>query len=84
MGKKTGAGSGMNNPDHISESLETTFLGVKYLNSVMQIRDGKNSNPVDKTSPIRNTVRTCGKSVWRTPPPNASPCTATAESDVDP
>jgi hypothetical protein len=25
MGKKSGAGSGMNNPDHISESLETIF-----------------------------------------------------------
>jgi hypothetical protein len=28
MGKKSGSGSGMNNPDHISESLETIF-GVK-------------------------------------------------------
>jgi hypothetical protein len=26
-GKKTGSGSGMKNPDHISESLETNFLG---------------------------------------------------------
>jgi hypothetical protein len=25
MGKKSGSGSGMNNPDHISESLETVF-----------------------------------------------------------
>jgi hypothetical protein len=30
MGKKTGSGSGMNNPNHISESLETIF-GVKIL-----------------------------------------------------
>jgi hypothetical protein len=30
MGKKLGSGSGMNNPDHISESLNT-FLGVKIL-----------------------------------------------------
>jgi hypothetical protein len=30
MGKKSGSGSGMNNPDHISESLET-FSGLKYL-----------------------------------------------------
>ncbi len=30
MSKKSEAGSGMNNPDHISESLETTF-GVKIL-----------------------------------------------------
>ncbi len=27
MGKKSGSGSGMNNPDHISESLETIFWG---------------------------------------------------------
>ncbi len=31
MSKKSGSGSGMNNPDHISESLETSF-GVKILN----------------------------------------------------
>jgi hypothetical protein len=32
MGKKSGSGSGMkNNPDHISESLETIFW-VKILN----------------------------------------------------
>jgi hypothetical protein len=30
IGKKSGFGSGMNNPDHISESLETIF-GLKYL-----------------------------------------------------
>jgi hypothetical protein len=30
MGKKSGSGSGMNNPDHISESLETIFR-VKIL-----------------------------------------------------
>jgi hypothetical protein len=30
MGKKSGSGSGMNNPDHISESLETIFW-VKIL-----------------------------------------------------
>jgi hypothetical protein len=30
MGKKSGYGSGMNNPDHISEKLETNFLGLKY------------------------------------------------------
>jgi hypothetical protein len=32
----------MNNPDHIFESLETiflVFLGLKYLNSLMRIRD---------------------------------------------
>jgi hypothetical protein len=35
-------GSGMNNPDHIFYSLETIFLlfwGLKYLNSLMRIRD---------------------------------------------
>jgi hypothetical protein len=30
MGKKSGSGSGMNNPEHISESLETIFR-VKIL-----------------------------------------------------
>jgi hypothetical protein len=30
MGKKSGSGSGKNNPDHISDSLETIF-GVKIL-----------------------------------------------------
>jgi hypothetical protein len=38
MGKKSG--SGMNNQDHISESVETIF-GLKYLNSLMWILDGK-------------------------------------------
>jgi hypothetical protein len=38
MGKKLGSGSGMNNPDHISESLKTIFW-VKILNSLMWIRD---------------------------------------------
>ncbi len=32
-----GSGSGMNIPDHISESLGTIF-GLKYLNCVMRIR----------------------------------------------
>jgi hypothetical protein len=35
----------MNNPDHISESLETIFWWLKYGNSSMRIRDGKNSDP---------------------------------------
>jgi hypothetical protein len=38
MGKKSGSESGMNNPEHISESLETIF-GLEYLNSLMRIRD---------------------------------------------
>jgi hypothetical protein len=29
--KKSGSGSGMNNPDHISESLKKLFWGVKIL-----------------------------------------------------
>jgi hypothetical protein len=39
MGKKTG--SGTNNLDHISKSLETIFW-LKYLNSLARIRNGKN------------------------------------------
>jgi hypothetical protein len=39
MGKKSGSRSGMNSPDHISESLKNTFSGLKYLNSLMWIRD---------------------------------------------
>ncbi len=43
MGKKSGSGSGMNNPDHISESSETivevTVKYNKYLNSLMRNRD---------------------------------------------
>jgi hypothetical protein len=56
MGKKSG--SGMNNPDHISESLETIFLGLKYVNSFMCIRDGKNDDPGSgmQKNLIRNTA----------------------------
>jgi hypothetical protein len=45
-----GSGSGINNSDHISETLEPIF-GLKYFNSLMWIRD-----PGWKTSRIRNTV----------------------------
>jgi hypothetical protein len=51
----SGMGSGMNNPYHISESLETNFLGLKYLNSWMRIRDGK----IRIRDRIRNTDMTC-------------------------
>jgi hypothetical protein len=34
-----GSGSGMNNPDHFSYILETVFFGLKYLNSLMWIRN---------------------------------------------
>jgi hypothetical protein len=54
MGKKSGSGCGMNNPDHISKSLET-ILWLKYLKvfdvdpgsgiEKILIRDGKNSDP---------------------------------------
>ncbi len=37
-------GSRMNIPNHISESLET-FLGKKYLNSLMRIRDPECFHP---------------------------------------
>jgi hypothetical protein len=73
MGKKSG--SGTNNPDHISESLETIFFWVKILNfcdadpgwkifgSGMEkiwIRDRKNTDPgLGQTSRIRNTVKVC-------------------------
>jgi hypothetical protein len=36
-------GSGMNNPDHIFLELRNHFWGLKYLNYLMRIRDGKNS-----------------------------------------
>jgi hypothetical protein len=65
MGKKSGSGSGFNNPDHISESLETIVFWVKILNffdadpgsgmEKMWIRDRKNSDP-GQTSRIRNTA----------------------------
>ncbi len=44
MGKKSRSGSGMNVPDHISESLETIFwviliiFRLKYLNFLMRMR----------------------------------------------
>jgi hypothetical protein len=51
MGKNSGSGSGMNNPDHISESLEK-FFGLKYLNSLMRI--GDRGSGIEKVR-IRNT-----------------------------
>jgi hypothetical protein len=61
MGKKSGSGSGMNNQDHISESLETIFWvkilkffdsdpvygmeKVRIRDGKNRIRDGKNSDP---------------------------------------
>jgi hypothetical protein len=52
--KKTGSGSGMNNPDHIFESIETDFFGgLKYLFDAdpgwekfgSGIQNGKHSDP---------------------------------------
>ncbi len=43
IGKKSGSGSGMNNPNLISESLETIFW-VKILKSWMRIRARKNTD----------------------------------------
>ncbi len=44
MGKKSGSGSTMNNPDHISESLKTIFW-VKILKFVDVDPGRKNSDP---------------------------------------
>jgi hypothetical protein len=62
MGKKSGSGSGMNNPDHISKSLKPFFCvtilkffdadpGWKKFGSV--IRDRKNSDPESGMEKIR-------------------------------
>jgi hypothetical protein len=47
MVKKSGSGSVMNNPDLISESLETSFFWLKYFDADPKsgIRDGKNADP---------------------------------------
>jgi hypothetical protein len=47
MGKKSGSGSGMNNPDNIFECLETIFLGS---NTVFKLFD---ANPESGTEKIR-------------------------------
>jgi hypothetical protein len=62
MGKKSGYGSGMNNPDHISENLETIFWVkvIKFFDADPEsgmekfgsgITDGKNSDPGSATLP---------------------------------
>jgi hypothetical protein len=38
MVKKSGSGSGMNNPAHIYESLETIYFGLKYLNLLKYLK----------------------------------------------
>jgi hypothetical protein len=62
-------GSGMNNPDHIFLSLETiffAFLGLKYLNSLMRIRDpGWKKVGSGINIPDRHTANLVGKSgIW--------------------
>jgi hypothetical protein len=47
IGKKQGSGSGMHNPDHISEGLEIIIL-VKISNSLMRIRHEKKIRIRDK------------------------------------
>jgi hypothetical protein len=50
VGKKSGSGSGINNPDHISESLETIFwVKIPYLNYLMWIRNGINSYHISES-----------------------------------
>ncbi len=45
MGKKSGFGSGMNNPDHISQSFETIFWVyiLKFFDADPGSGDGKKS-----------------------------------------
>jgi hypothetical protein len=54
------SGSEMNNLDQISKSFRNNFLGLKYLNSLMLIRDLRwkkfGTGIRDKTSRIRNTA----------------------------
>jgi hypothetical protein len=58
MGKKSGSGFGMNNPDHISESLETLFWGAdprwkKYRSG---IRDAKFESGIQDKHPGAETL----------------------------
>jgi hypothetical protein len=59
MGKKSG--SGMSNPDHIFDSLETNFW-FKYLKFLIRNLDRKNADPGWKkfgsgiSIPVRNTA----------------------------
>jgi hypothetical protein len=47
MGKKSGSGSGSRDeqPGSYYLELRNHLFGLKYLNSLMRIRDGKNSDP---------------------------------------
>ncbi len=52
MGKKSGSGSGMYNPDHISESLEP-FFGVKIFKFFDTDPGWKNLDPGSRMGKIR-------------------------------
>jgi hypothetical protein len=58
MGKKAGSGSGIRNeqPGSYFLELRNQFFGLKYFNSLMRIRDEKNSDPGSgmEKSRIRN------------------------------
>jgi hypothetical protein len=56
MGKKSGSGSGMNKPDHISESLDTIFW-VKLL-KFFDDPDPRSGNLFDPGSGMEN-IRIC-------------------------
>jgi hypothetical protein len=47
MGKKSGSGSGIRDeqPGSYFPELRNHFFGLKYLNSLMRIRDGNNLDP---------------------------------------
>jgi hypothetical protein len=51
MGKKSGSGSGMNNADHISDSLETIYFGLKYFKFFDADPGWKNADPGWKNIP---------------------------------
>jgi hypothetical protein len=45
MGKKSGSGNGMHKQGSYFLELRNNFLGYKYSNSLIQIRDGNNTDP---------------------------------------
>ncbi len=44
MGKKSGSGSGMNNPDHISETLESVF----WVKKIFEFFDADSGSGMEK------------------------------------
>jgi hypothetical protein len=61
MGKKSGSGSGMNNPDHVSESSETIFW-VKILKFVdVDTGSGMEKIRIRDKYPGSATLETCKK-----------------------